>query len=111
MSWPGSKHVASIAAALVVVTWAAFSGVLHGAFVAYDDGVYVAANEHVTNGISRGAVSWALTATENSNWHPVTWISPYLDVELYGLDAGKHHRTNLLIHTANVLLIFFCSRA
>jgi len=57
LSWPGSKHVASIAPPLVVVTWLRFTGVLHGAFVGMTTGSYVAANEHRHKRISRGAVS------------------------------------------------------
>ena len=93
-------------AALVVLTLAGFAGVVDNQFVAYDDGVYVAANPHVRDGLTAGSVAWAFAATENSNWHPVTWISHMLDVQLFGFDAGKHHRTSLLLHAANVVLLF-----
>ena len=39
-------------------------------------------------------------------WHPITWISHLLDVQLFGLAPGPHHLTNLVLHTANVLLVF-----
>ena len=106
MSRPGSRRVAAMGAALVVLTLAGFGGVLGNGFVGYDDGVYVAANEQVRNGLRGDAVAWALTATENSNWHPVTWLSHMLDVQLFGLEAGKHHRTSLALHAANVALLF-----
>jgi tetratricopeptide (TPR) repeat protein len=106
MSRPLSIRIAAICVALVVLTFAGFGGVLGNGFVAYDDGVYVAVNEHVRAGLTGGSIAWAFTTTENSNWHPVTWISHMLDVQLFGLDAGKHHRTNLVIHAANVLLLF-----
>jgi tetratricopeptide (TPR) repeat protein len=102
----GRARVAAIAAALAVLTWGAFSGVLSNGFVSYDDGVYVAANDHVVKGLTASALRWSLTTTENSNWHPVTWISHLLDVTLFGLDAGAHHGVNLALHTANVLLLF-----
>ena len=41
-----------------------------------------------------------------SNWHPLTWLSHMLDVQLYGLNPGPHHLTNLLFHIANTLLLF-----
>jgi tetratricopeptide (TPR) repeat protein len=106
MPRPDSVRVAAVGAALVVVTFAAFSGVLTNSFVNYDDGVYVAANAHVLPGVTAAGVGWAFTTTENSNWHPVTWLSHMLDVQLYGLDAGKHHLTNLLLHCGNVALLF-----
>jgi protein O-mannosyl-transferase len=100
-------RVPATCAALVALTLAGFGGVVGNGFVAYDDGVYVAANEHVRGGLRGGSIAWAITTTENSNWHPVTWISHMLDVQLFGLDAGKHHRTNLALHAANVAVLFW----
>jgi len=102
----GSARVAAICAALVVLTLTALGAVLANGFVAYDDGVYVAVNENVRNGLRGDSIAWAFTTTANSNWHPLTWISHMLDVQLFGLDAGKHHRTNLALHAANVVLLF-----
>ncbi|HED65716.1 MAG TPA: tetratricopeptide repeat protein, partial [Planctomycetes bacterium] len=39
-------------------------------------------------------------------WHPLTWWSHMLDVELFDLDAGAHHRTSALLHGCNALLFF-----
>jgi tetratricopeptide (TPR) repeat protein len=49
---------------------------------------------------------WAFTTGHASNWHPLTWLSHMLDCQLFGLDAGRHHFTNLLLHIANTLLLF-----
>jgi tetratricopeptide (TPR) repeat protein len=76
------------------------------AFINYDDTDYVLDNAHVTAGLSWQTISWALTATEAANWHPITWLSHALDCQLFGLDAGFHHLTSVLIHTLNVLLLF-----
>ncbi|HTZ38683.1 MAG TPA: tetratricopeptide repeat protein, partial [Syntrophales bacterium] len=43
---------------------------------------------------------------EQGNWHPLTWLSHMLDVELFGLDAGRHHQVNLLLHILNCLILF-----
>ena len=99
-------RAAAICAALVVLTLAGLGGVVRNGFVAYDDGVYVAVNEHVRNGLRGDSIAWAFTTTANSNWHPVTWISHMLDVQLFGLDAARHHRTNLALHSASVVLLF-----
>jgi len=40
------------------------------------------------------------------NWHPLTWLSHALDCQLYGLNPGGHHLTNLLFHTLNVVILF-----
>ena len=42
-----------------------------------------------------------------SNWHPLTWMSHMVDVQLFGLNPRRHHLTNLLFHIANTLLLFF----
>ena len=52
----------------------------------------------------------ALTATHASNWHPLTWLSYLLDYQLYGLHPWGYHRTNLLLHAANGVLLFLVFR-
>jgi len=97
---------AAVAAAIVVLTLLAFRGVLSNAFVIYDDNVYVTENVHVQKGLDGESIAWAFTTTDGSNWHPVTWLSHMLDVQLFGLDAGRHHGTNLLLHASNAVLLF-----
>src|SRR5271167_4751522 len=72
----------------------------------YDDDVYVINNPHVQSGLSWNAVSWAVTSTQYSNWHPLTWISHSLDCQLYGLNPYGHHLTNMLLHALSVVLLF-----
>ena len=105
---PGHRlyRVAALCAALVVLTIAAFTGVLSNGFVQYDDGPYVMENEHVRSGLNAESIEWAFTSAYSANWHPVTWLSHMLDVQLYGLDAGRHHRTSLILHVLNVMLLF-----
>jgi tetratricopeptide (TPR) repeat protein len=84
----------------------AFESVRLNDFVAFDDEKYVTENAQVRAGLTRESVSWSLSTTHFNNWHPLTWLSHMLDVELYGLNAGGHHLTNLLIHILNSLLLF-----
>lgn len=76
-------------------------------FINYDDTEYVVENPHVNAGMSWPTVRWSLTASEQANWHPLTWLSHALDCQLFGLDPGSHHIVSLVIHTLNVLLVFF----
>lgn len=76
-------------------------------FIAYDDGFYILDNPQVTAGLSWPGVRWAFTTLHEANWHPLTWLSHQLDVSLFGLWAGGHHLTNLLLHLINTLLLFF----
>jgi len=75
-------------------------------FVNYDDDEYVTENRHVQEGLTRESVTWAFTTTHTGNWHPLTWLSHMLDCTLFGLDAGRHHMINVLLHLANALLLF-----
>src|SRR5512133_1300849 len=91
---------------LVATTWAVFGQTLTHDFVNFDDHVYVYENPLVIRGLSTEAVIGAFTHTHARNWHPLTTLSHMLDCQLYGLNAGGHHLTNLILHTISVLLLF-----
>ena len=91
---------------LVLTTLAVFWQVRHHEFTDFDDNLYIFDNSHVKAGLTREGFVWAFTTTHAYNWHPLTWISHMLDCELYGLDPGGHHLTNVLFHIANTLLLF-----
>ncbi|MBW2538391.1 MAG: tetratricopeptide repeat protein, partial [Deltaproteobacteria bacterium] len=90
---------------LAIVTLAVYWQVINYAFV-FDDDLYVAENFHVRRGLTSETVAWAFTTTSIANWHPLTWLSHMLDIQLYGLNPGSHHLTNVLFHIANTLLLF-----
>jgi tetratricopeptide (TPR) repeat protein len=92
--------------ALTVITLALFWQVTRHEFLNYDDYRYVTGNPRVQGGLAPDAILWAFTANDASNWHPLTWLSHMLDVQLYGLDPRGHHLTNLLLHLADTLLLF-----
>jgi tetratricopeptide (TPR) repeat protein len=95
-----------LGAAIVLVTIAAFSPVRHHGFVNIDDAHYVAENPAVLSGLTWNGVAWAFTTGHAGNWHPLTWISHMADVELFGLDPGAFHVTNLALHTGSALVLF-----
>ena len=91
---------------LTVATLAIYSRVRSNPFTAFDDQTYITRNLHVQSGLTWKTVTWALTSTEQSNWHPLTWLSHALDCQFYGLNPTGHHFTSVFIHTLNVLLLF-----
>jgi protein O-mannosyl-transferase len=91
---------------LAVVTLALYNPVTHHPFVNYDDDRYVTENPHIRQGLTADTFTWALTSTEQANWHPLTWMSHALDVSLYRLNPVGHHFTSILLHAANVILLF-----
>ncbi|MBA4366420.1 MAG: hypothetical protein C0403_02145 [Desulfobacterium sp.] len=92
---------------LVFVTLGVFWQVSEFSFVNFDDPLYVQDNLHVKEGLTLKNIKWAFTdATGITNfWAPLTWLSIIIDYELYGMNAGGYHVTNLIIHIANCLLV------
>ncbi len=77
-------------------------------FINFDDPVYVTDNHSVKNGITFESLQWAFEIHEDicMYYQPVAWISHMIDVELWGLNPGKHHRTSVVIHWINAVLLF-----
>ena len=76
-------------------------------FVEYDDPAYVRDNPHLAHGLTAESVAWAFRSTDYQyNWHPLTWLSHALDVELFGVGAaGNFHLHNALLHALNAALL------
>ena len=91
---------------LVIMSLVAFWQVQHNDFINLDDNLYITENPSVLSGLTSEGVVWAFTTTRASNWHPVTWLSHMLDVDLFGINPRGHHLMNLAIHITNVLLLF-----
>src|SRR5207244_8367112 len=83
-----------------------FGQTLGDDFINYDDQNYVYENAKITGGLTLAGIAWAFSHVHAQNWHPLTTISHMLDCQLYGLKAGGHHFTNVLLHTVVVLLLF-----
>jgi tetratricopeptide (TPR) repeat protein len=91
---------------LVMVVVIVFWQVKNHSFITYDDDEYVTKNIYVQKGLTSNGVRWALGFNDVSYWHPLTWLSHMLDVQLYGMNAGRHHLTSVLFHMANCILLF-----
>src|SRR5436190_720102 len=97
---------AVICAVIAAITIAVYAPVRHFEFLNYDDNDYVSDNSHVLSGLTRKNAVWALAHFHASNWHPITWISHMADIELWGVNAGRHHITNVLFHTGSSIVLF-----
>jgi tetratricopeptide (TPR) repeat protein len=104
------KLVLGISLFLVALVWAVFGQTLTHDFVNYDDQGYVFENAEVTSGLTIHGILWAFTQTHSFNWHPLTWISHMLDCQFFGLHAGGHHFTSVLLHSIAAVLLFLVSR-
>jgi hypothetical protein len=99
------RPTAVAAVGIILLTLAAFWPVMRNGFVGFDDQAYITGNEVVRQGITREGLVLALTRSYKANWHPLTWISHMIDVELFGLDPRGHHLVNLALHTTAALLL------
>jgi tetratricopeptide (TPR) repeat protein len=91
---------------LIVATLVVFWQVSNHDFLNFDDNTYVTENQRVQAGFTGEGIIWAFTTTHANFWHPLTWLSYMLDCQLFGLEAGLHHLSNLLLHVANSILVF-----
>ena len=75
-------------------------------FIGYDDPEFVLNNPHIRHGLTPSSIAWAFRTGYAANWFPLTWLSYMLGVDLYGLDPGWHHLTNVFLHALNSVLLF-----
>ncbi|MBP1762825.1 MAG: hypothetical protein H6Q64_2367, partial [Firmicutes bacterium] len=92
---------------LTVITLAVFWPLSQNNFVNIDDPVYVTENIHIQSGITLQGVRWAFSTISAGFWHPLTWLSLMFDYQLYGLNAGGYHLTNLILHILSTLMLFW----
>ena len=90
---------------LIMATLLSYWQVKHCEFV-YDDFLYITENSYVTSGFSLKNIKWSFTTMYGGIWHPLTYLSFMVDIQLFGMNPGALHFTNLLFHIINTLLLF-----
>ncbi|HTR43538.1 MAG TPA: tetratricopeptide repeat protein [Pseudomonadales bacterium] len=91
---------------LALATLFVYSPVRNYGFLDFDDNEYFFNNPHTLGGLTLANIQWAFTTDDTGNWHPLTWLSLMLDVQLFGQGAVAPHLVNALLHIANVILVF-----
>src|SRR5881296_120746 len=91
------KPVGCVAAAVAVLATLAFWPCTRNGFTHWDDNVYL-------EGAAQHGVGWAWTTTR-VYYHPLTWMSPMLDLKLWGQNPAAHHATNIALHALNCGLV------
>lgn len=91
---------------LTGLSLAVFSQTIRYDFVNFDDDMYVYNAPAIQAGPTLKGMVAAFTSPHARNWHPLTTLSHMLDCRLYGLNAGGHHATNVVLHTIAALLLF-----
>jgi len=75
-------------------------------FVNFDDYGYAARNIYIRSGITLDGFLWAFNTRYLDLWNPLVWLSFMFDYQLYGLNPGGYHLTNLILHILSALLLF-----
>ena len=57
-------------------------------------------------GLTLDGLRWAFTNGPVGEWYPLAMLSHMLDCQLFGLNAGGHHLTNVLLHAATSIALF-----
>ena len=92
---------------LLAATIVVYAPVHDHPFANIDDPKYVTQNPHIQNGLTPASVFWAFTHGYAGNYHPLTWVSHALDIQMFGLDPTGHHDENVLLHAINAVLLFW----
>ncbi len=100
------RRILWISLLLVALVFAVFGQTMRHAFINYDDQEYVFGNAFVVKGLTLPGIRWAFHGPHSFNWHPLTSISHMLDCQVFGLNAGGHHLTSVLLHALGAALLF-----
>lgn len=99
------KRNAILCLGLFLVTLVFYNPVVHNGFTDLDDYAYIE-NAHVVRGLHWDTVAWAFGSFDQANWHPITWLSHALDVQIFGLNPAGHHYETVVLHAACAVLLF-----
>ncbi|MBN1471370.1 MAG: hypothetical protein JW925_06295, partial [Syntrophaceae bacterium] len=91
------KQILFVYVVLALITFAVYWQVNQYDFVSFDDNLYVTENIHIKTGFTLDRLRWAFSTKHVDLWNPLVWISFMLDYQLYGLNAGGYHVTNLIL--------------
>ncbi len=98
-----------ISAGLAAAIGLVYHPVFHFSFVSFDDLQLIVKNPLVRGGLTWPGVKWAFGFAwqEHLFFYPLSLISHMLDCHIFGLQAGGHHLTSVILHLAAVLFFFF----
>jgi len=98
-----------IPAGIALVTIVAFLPVLHNQFVSWDDDRNFVENPHF-RGLGLEQLRWMWTTFHMGHYVPLSWMTLGFDYELWGMNPTGYHLTNLLLHAASAVVVYFLAR-
>jgi protein O-mannosyl-transferase len=92
-----------------VLAFLVFLPALEAQFVNWDDEAGFLTNT-AYRGLGPSELRWMLTTTFLGHWSPLTWVTWGINYAMGGLDPWGYHLGNLLLHSANVALVWLVAR-
>jgi len=90
---------------LIGVTASAFWPVLDGEFLNWDDDRNFLENVSFRE-LGWAQLRWAWSTYHLGVWQPLSWLLLGVQYELGGLDPAVYHATSMILHVANVLMLY-----
>ncbi len=75
-------------------------------FVNWDDDRNFLENPYY-RGLSLENIRWMFTTFHLGHYHPLTWLSLGLDYVLWEMNPAGYHFSNIVLHAATALLVYF----
>jgi protein O-mannosyl-transferase len=92
---------------LIAATLAVYWQVNQFDFINMDDNIYVTENSDIKSGFTVDGMINALVSKHFNLWTPLVWLSFTFDYQIYSLNAGGYHVTNLILHILSTVLLFW----
>ncbi len=103
---PSPSTYIRLAAVLVgLLTLLVFLSTLRNGFVNWDDERNFTVNTRY-RGLGPAQLAWMFTTFHMGPYQPLSWLTLGLDYTLWGMNPVGYHLTNVLLHTANAVLLF-----
>ncbi|MFH0896246.1 MAG: tetratricopeptide repeat protein [Bacteroidota bacterium] len=94
---------------LAIITLIVYANAFTNGFASnWDDNIYLIGNPYTQN-LSQNFF-YFFTHFQVGNYHPLSMISLAIDYQLFGQNSAGYHTVNILIHAANVVLLFYFVR-
>jgi len=109
---PDTNHAALAAmryagpALIAALVFVCFLPALNNDFVNWDDEAYLVTNFGY-RGLTLPHLKWMFTTRYMSHYQPLTWLTHALVYTLWGLNPTGYHLTNVVLHAANAVLLYF----
>ena len=97
----------TVAAGLVLLTFAVYAPLRHHEFVNYDDFVAIVENPNLVGDFGWESTKRAFTTPRHYNYIPLTAVSLQVGHALHGMDPAGFLLTNVALHAATCVLLFF----